>query len=110
MAAARPLSPLFWVFGIVVWTVGEIMMAPVNAGVVAAIAPVAHRGRYQGAWNMTHGVASCLGPLLGTWLLSDVGAGPLWLGCAVLGLIAALGYLALEPALRRSLAERASES
>lgn len=89
--------------GIVVWTLGEIIMAPVNAGVVAAIAPVAHRGRYQGAWNMSHGVASCLGPLIGTWLLSDLGAGPLWIGCAALGAAASVGYLGLEPALRRRL-------
>lgn len=101
MAAARPLPPLFWVF----WW-GSI----VNRLGTLVVPYLTFPRRYQGAWNMTHGVASCLGPLLGTWLLSDVGAGPLWLGCAVLGLVAALGYLGLAPALRRCLADRASES
>ncbi len=88
-----------YVAGVFVWTLGEITMAPVNAGIVARLAPRDARGRYQGAFNMTHGVATCAGPLVGTALLGPLGPG-LWLAFAALGLVAAVGYASLGPALR----------
>lgn len=92
-----------YVAGTVIWTLGEVLMAPVNLAVVAALAPVAQRGRYQGAFAMVHGLASCAGPLVGGLALERLGPAGLWSGCAVLGAACGVGYLTLTAPLRRRL-------
>jgi MFS family permease len=74
---------------VVIWTLGEIAFMPVAAAYVADVAPDHMRGRYQGAWGSTFGIAFALGPALGTafYSVSPVG---LWLSCTLLGGLAAL--------------------
>ncbi len=82
---------------VVVWTLGEIISAPVGSAYVADIAPSHLRGRYQGAWGLTWGVAAILGPVLGTRLYAW-NAGGFWTICAGLGVIAAgLVLIGREP-------------
>jgi MFS family permease len=88
-------------FAVVVWTVGEILFAPVNAAVVADFSPEALRGRYQGAFAMTWSVAFLVAPALGGLVLSSFGREALWLGCLAVGVLGALLQLALAPARRR---------
>jgi dipeptide/tripeptide permease len=38
---------------VLIWTLGEIIYAPVASACVADIAPKHLRGRYQGAWVLT---------------------------------------------------------
>jgi MFS family permease len=38
---------------VLIWTLGEIIYAPVASAYVADIAPEHLRGRYQGAWGLT---------------------------------------------------------
>jgi predicted MFS family arabinose efflux permease len=68
---------------------GEIVFTPVAAAHVGDMAPDALRGRYYGAWSLTHSVGIVFGPGLGTalWAVSPSG---LWAACAGLG---ALGTL-----------------
>ncbi len=73
---------------VVVWTVGEILTAPVSSAYVADIAPPHLRARYQGAWGLTWGLAAILGPLVGTRLYAWNASG-FWLLCASLGVLAA---------------------
>ena len=49
-------------FTVLVWTLGEIIYAPVAAAYVADLAPEHLRGRYQGAWGLTWGLAFVLAP------------------------------------------------
>ncbi len=51
---------------VVVWTLGEIVAAPISTAYVADISPPHMRGRYAGAWGMTYGLALIIGPALGT--------------------------------------------
>lgn len=88
-------------FGIVVWTVGEIFVLPIGNAVVADVAPTHLRGRYQGAYGICFGLAGFGAPLIGTFVLQRFGAAALWTGCLAVGLLAAFGHLALEPALSR---------
>ena len=90
-----------------VWTGGEMLLAPVMSAVVAALAPAEARGRYQGLMAMSWGVAGGAAPLLGAEVMTRASAGALWGGCAVLGVVCALGSLALGPALRRRMASDA---
>jgi MFS family permease len=74
---------------VVVWTLGEMIAAPVMNTYVAAVAPRHLRGRYQGAYVLTSSVALALAPAIGTRVFA-LSPAALWLGCGVVGVIAAL--------------------
>jgi MFS family permease len=84
-----------YLFAIIIWTVGEMAVVPTAAAVVADLAPVTLRGRYQGLYSMSFGVASCIGPLLGVAVLQRMGGQALWFCCFALMLLVSLGQLAL---------------
>ena len=82
---------------VVVWTLGEILNAPVASAYVADIAPPHMRARYQGAWGLTWGLAAILAPLVGTRVYAWNASG-FWLLCASLGVLAAgLVLIGREP-------------
>jgi len=78
---------------VAIWTLGEMIAAPVGYAYVADIAPDHLRGRYQGLYGVFWGTGSVTGPAIGTWLLAQSVTG-FWLLCGVLGLAAALLVLA----------------
>jgi len=89
--------------GVAVWTLGEILMAPVNSSIVADLAPEAQRARYQGAYNMAWAGAVLVGPAAGSWVLQHAGRTVLWGGCLAVGAVAAGLHLLLVPARRARL-------
>jgi MFS family permease len=91
--------------GIVVWTLGEIIQAPLNFAVVADLAPVERRGQYQGLFQMSWGASLILAPLVGSFVLQQFGGAVLWMGCLVLGVLLGIGQLALAPGRGRRLAQ-----
>ena len=74
---------------VLIWTIGEIVYAPVASAYVADIAPTHLRGRYQGAWGLTWGLAFMLGPGLGAAMFAWNGDA-FWLFCGLLGAVSAL--------------------
>ncbi|HEY0254851.1 MAG TPA: MFS transporter, partial [Kofleriaceae bacterium] len=74
-----------------VWTLGEILNAPIASSFVANRAPPLLRGRYQGIYAMSWGLSGCLAPIVGPRVLA-IDPSLLWGGCAVLGMVAAIGY------------------
>lgn len=86
---------------VAVWTLGEIMLAPVAPSLVAELAPIHLRGAYQGVFHAGWGLAAFLGPLVGGAVLQRFGAGVLWPSCLATGLAAAALFLALVPLHRR---------
>jgi len=92
---------------VVVWTLGEIVSAPVASAYVADISPPHMRGRYAGAFGMAFSLALIVGPAAGTALY---GASPdlLWGSCIALGAVAAA--IMLSPAARPAYAMTASRS
>jgi len=85
--------PLYAV-AIVVLTLGEILMAPINPVVVSELAPAHLRGAYQGGFNVAMSFAVCVAPILGTTVLDRFGNEALWAGCFAVGLVAALYHRA----------------
>jgi len=83
---------------VAIWTLGEIVNAPVASAYVADLSPERLRGRYQGAWSFTWGLGLVIGPSLGTALYAWRPEA-LWLGCLALGVLAA-GLMLLGPARR----------
>jgi MFS family permease len=90
--------------GTLLYTVGEVLGFPVATAIVADLAPPDLRGRYQGAFSMTWGLAFTLSPLIGGEVLHRLGGRALWLGCLAVALLVAVGHLLAGPARRRRLA------
>ncbi|MFF7634159.1 MDR family MFS transporter [Kitasatospora sp. NPDC008050] len=88
-------SALYYAATVAIWTVGEIMQAPTSMSLVAELSPAHARGRYQGVNSLAWSAASFLGPAAGGLLLDHAGRGTVWGCCAVLGTVAAAGYLGL---------------
>jgi MFS family permease len=99
-------GPALFGLGVFIWTLGEICMLPIGNAVVADLAPADMRGRYQAAYGLSFGLAGTLAPLLGTFVLERLGTAWLWGGCLAIGLVVAIGQLALEPALTHLRTER----
>lgn len=75
-------------FTVLVWTLGEVISAPVSSAYVADLAPAAMRGRYTGTHGLTFSLSFVLAPALGGWLYS-LGPEVLFTTCGILGLLAA---------------------
>jgi MFS family permease len=95
-------APLFGV-AIAIWTFGEIAYFPTASALVADLAPAHMRGRYQGLFSMTGGLAAVMAPALGGYTLEHAGRVTVWSACAVLGTIAASLQLGLGSGLRKRL-------
>jgi MFS family permease len=92
-----------YLLGVALWTVGEVVGFPPAAALVADLAPVELRGRYQGVFSMSWGVAFTLAPLLAGQVLASFGARTLWTGCLALGLVLTVLHHVVGPARRRRL-------
>jgi MFS family permease len=91
-------APPGYALAIAIWTFGEIVIGPLTSTVVADIAPLELRGRYQGVSAMAWSVASSLAPLVGGAVLAGFGGRVLWSACLVLMLAVAAGHAALSRA------------
>ncbi|MEU3733037.1 MFS transporter [Streptomyces sp. NPDC033538] len=89
-----------------VWTLAEIVNAPIQTGLVVRLSPAHGRGRYQGMYTMSWAVAALVAPLMSGFVIDRWGAEWLWGTCAVIGTVAAVGYWALM----RGLAEEETET
>ncbi len=92
--ADQLVSLPFYAGSIAVWTLGEIIFVPVSATVVAAFSPDSRRGIYQGIARTSWGLSACVGPLVGGFVL-QLWSVSLWIGCAVLGMLVACGFVLL---------------
>ncbi|MEU8539271.1 MFS transporter [Streptomyces sp. NPDC048717] len=77
---------------VVVWTIGEMVHVPTNAAATARLAPEHARGRYQGVMGMSWSVAGFVAPILAGWIVDGPGPVILWIACALIGAVAAVGY------------------
>ncbi|MDL5202357.1 MFS transporter [Streptomyces sp. ALI-76-A] len=87
-----------------VWTLGEMINAPTQTGLVVRLSPAHGRGRYQGMYTLSWSVAALVAPLMSGVVIDRYGAEWLWGLCALVGTAAAVGYGAL---MRRLPAEEA---
>lgn len=73
---------------VVVWTVGEMIYAPVTATYVTTLAPERYRGRYMGLWHSTWSAGMLIGPTMGS-MIYERSSAALWITCAILGVTGA---------------------
>jgi MFS family permease len=79
-----------------VWTLGEMVAAPVSYAYVADLAPEHLRGRYQGIYGLAWGVGGVAGPAVGTAIFAQTHTG-FWFLCGGLGFASALLALGSRP-------------
>lgn len=92
-ATAFAGGALVYALSAVLWTLGEIGFSTASPAIVADLAPVAQRGAYQGAFQLTWGTAIMVAPALGSLVLARLGSGALWGGCLIACLAAAALHL-----------------
>ena len=74
--------------GIALFTLGEMIFAPIASAYVAGLAPQRMRGRYMGTWAFANSLSLMFGPGFGVAVFSWNPV-VLWLGCGALGFAAA---------------------
>lgn len=84
-----------FILTVCVWTLGEMLNAPTQTGLVVRLSPVRGRGRYQGMYTLSWSLAALVAPLMSGLVIDRFGAEWLWGLCAVIGTVAAVGYAAL---------------
>jgi MFS family permease len=100
----------FYVLTVVIWTLGEMLQSPSNSALVAELSPSLLRGRYQGVNSLSWSAGSALAPIIGGFVQQHAGSTVLWLSCAVVAALVAIGQLLSGPARERRATElRVSE-
>ena len=83
-------APWWPILMLIVVTTGELLMAPSFTQLVMTRAEGRLRGRYMGLYNAAWTGRTLFAPALGTWTYGALGPHALWLGCALLGIVAVL--------------------
>jgi predicted MFS family arabinose efflux permease len=86
-------GPAVIVAGVMIWTVGEMMLFPQASAYVAEIAPPHRRGEYMGAYSLSFSLAFAFAPWAGTATFAAFGAVTLWVGVFIIGCISAFMML-----------------
>lgn len=81
------------IVGLIIWTIGEMVLFPAMSAYIIDIAPADKRGIYMGIYTMGLNIALVVGPALGTRLLESTGAHALWTVCFIVGIVAAWIFL-----------------
>lgn len=84
-----------FVLSVVVWSLGEVVVAGISATVISHLAPPHARGRYQGALNWTWGVARFTALTVGVLLYTAAGPAVLWWTALLAGVTASALSLCL---------------
>lgn len=85
-------SYVFLMFTVVIWTVGEMLFAPLLHAIAGARANAASRGAYLASVAMAHSIAFVVAAPLGTWVYERFGPSTLWGGIGVMGFGVAAGF------------------
>jgi MFS family permease len=86
----------FFVIAMVIITIGEMVVSPFQQSVVASFAPEHMRGRYMAVSGLSWSVAFTVGPYFAGVILESANPNLLWLTCGFIGLLATLGFAALN--------------
>jgi MFS family permease len=89
---------VYWLFmlAMVIITVGEMVIIPVAQAYVGKAAPEDMRGRYSSVMGFSWMIPWMIGPLLAGLIMDYGDPNWVWYSSAILGMIAALGFLWLR--------------
>jgi MFS family permease len=84
-----------FLLGMVVFTVGEMLLVPTATAHVANLAPLAMRARYIGVFSLSFRIGSGVGPVIGGLLSDHIAPAATWYGAMVVCSIAGMGFALL---------------
>ena len=87
---------LMFMLAMVIITIGEMVIIPVAQAYVGNAAPEDMRGRYSGVMGFSWMIPWMIGPLLAGLIMDNGNPNWVWYGSAIMGMIAALGFLWLR--------------
>jgi len=87
---------IFFIFAMVIITIGEMVLAPFQQSLVASFAPEDMRGRYMAVSGLSWSIAFTVGPYFAGLLLDSANPNLLWAFCGIVGMIATLGFIVLH--------------
>lgn len=101
--ASTGLAHDAWSYGgtVALWSIGEATGSGIAVAIVAGLAPDDARGRYQGAFQWTWGIARFTALGAGTAVYATAGPAVVWWFSAIAGVGSALGVGALGPSIVR---------
>lgn len=88
--------PWEFILTLVVWTLGEMIHAPLLSPVIADIAPVERRARYMGMLSLSFAAAHTVGAPLGGACLELLGANAIWRSSFAVAGAAAVLYMVVR--------------
>ncbi|MGC4116163.1 MAG: MFS transporter [Myxococcales bacterium] len=94
-------TPLEYCVATGVWSLGEILSLPTISALVASLSPEDLRGRYQGLFSLSFGVAMALAPAVGGAVVERAGAQALWAGVVVTCVLVAVAHVLAARGRRR---------
>ena len=85
-----------FIFAMVIITIGEMIVSPIQQSLVASFAPEDMRGRYMAVSGLTWSAAFTVGPYFAGSILDGSNPNLLWVVCGLIGLLATLGFTILN--------------
>ncbi len=82
--------------GMVILTLGELLIVPTATALVANIAPPDMRARYMGTFSLSFRIGAGIGPVVGGVLSDHIAPAATWYGGMVVCLLAAAGFWVLR--------------
>jgi MFS family permease len=82
--------------GMVIMTLGELLLVPTATALVANIAPPDMRARYMGSFSLSFRIGAGIGPVVGGLLSDSIAPAATWYGGMVACLLAAVGFWLLR--------------
>ncbi|WP_369145459.1 MFS transporter [Streptomyces sp. R44] len=94
-------SVMGYALSVVIWSLGEVVVAGIAASLFANLAPAHARGRYQGAFSWTWGMARFGALTLGVTVYTTLSPATLWWTALVAGTATAATTLTLKTRMER---------
>jgi MFS family permease len=89
-------SAAFFLFAVIIATVGEMIMFPVNKALAANFSPADMRGRYMAVYDLGWTIPATIGPAAAGLILDNYNPALLWTIGAALCALAAFSFYALH--------------
>ncbi|GAB2493184.1 MFS transporter [Streptosporangium sandarakinum] len=93
--------PVEYALTVLLWSVGEACVGGIAAAIVANLAPAHARGRYQGAFQWTWGLARFIALTVGAAVYTSFDPAVLWWSALVAGVSTGIAVVAMGPAVAR---------
>ncbi|MBN1305219.1 MAG: MFS transporter [Anaerolineales bacterium] len=87
---------LWFLIGMVIITIGEMIIAPVSQSLVARFAPEDMRGRYMAIFGYSWALPFAIGPILAGLIMDNYDPRILWMIAGLIGLASTAGFYSLN--------------